>query len=284
MCWTKAGDAELLFYRRREAMEMKIMSLNVNRFSGMKQPGYTDAMNELTQCPKAEEIIGAIKRHMGSDTGNIVVLQEIPYMRRPVSAEAVRRLYGRFERELSDSGYEIFPPLGNGLTCTLAIAGKNSGWRSAACDFGRNYRNKYVAIEHPALGLSVLGVHAPVENRYNRPEDVGAFFEGMYQYARRNRGKRLVILGDMNVHSAKACSYFTIFDAIRKSREHGGLGYTDQVKDGQRTYFRGGTTIDHVLASPALSPDGVTAQVVPQEKLPLSDHAVIFADIQEECP
>ena len=261
-----------------------MMSLNVNRFSGMEKPGYTDAMDDLAQCPKAGKIIGAIMKHMESDAENIVVLQEIPYMKRPVKAEAVRRLYERFERELTDSGCEIFLPAGKGLTCTLAVAGKNSGWRSAACDFGRNYRNKYIAIEHPALGLSVLGVHAPVENQYNRPEDVGGFFEGMYQYARRNRGKRLVILGDMNVHSAKACSYFTIFDAIRKPAEHGGLGYTDQVKDDQRTYFRGGTAIDHVLSSPALSPDGVTAQVVPQEKLPLSDHAVIFADIQEECP
>ncbi len=39
---------------------MKIMSLNVNRFSGMNDRDYTKSFTRLGECPKANEIIAFV--------------------------------------------------------------------------------------------------------------------------------------------------------------------------------------------------------------------------------
>lgn len=260
---------------------MRIMSLNVNRFSGLERWNSTDTFENLDQCPKAREIIRAIEDRLGSDAENIAVLQEVPYMDSPIRNGVTCSLYDQFAAELSARGYEILPPEGKGLTCTLAVVRWDSGWSSASCAFVQDYRNKYVLAERN--GLLVLGVHAPAEPG-NAPGDVKAFFDGLAEYARKNRDKRLVILGDMNVHSEKPCSYYTVFHSIRTETQKGGLGYSDKVRDGVSTHLTG-HTIDHVLLSPALEREcTVAAEVIPQEELPLSDHAVIVVDVQRKAP
>lgn len=143
------------------------------------------------------------------------------------------------------------------------------------------YTNKYVELMNENFGLYLMGIHAPAEGSYNKPEDVRKFFDNLKTYAEKCRDERLIILGDMNVHSEKPCPYLTIFNSIR-SAEHGGLGYCDKISDGEITHFPTGHTLDHVLVSPALQDKAtVTAQVMSRDELELSDHAVIIVDIKE---
>ncbi len=100
----------------------------------------------------------------------------------------------------------------------------------------------------------------------------------MWKYAEKHTNKKTVILGDMNVHSAKSSVYYDVFHQIRTDIAEGGLGYADLVPDDVETFFPGHTTIDHVLVSPELK-DKADAKVYSKKELCLSDHAVIVVDI-----
>ncbi len=254
---------------------MKIMSLNVNRFSGMEERDYTESITSLGKCPKANEIIAFVKGFLWGNPDGVVFLQEIPYMRNKVT----RRLYDNFKAKLSSGRCKVILPTGGGVSCTLAITQESSTWDKAPCVFVNYYQNKYVCLKNKS-GLCILGIHAPLEGGNNTPEDVQKFFTGLKEYAEKHRDKKLIILGDMNVHSKMPCPYFATFDTIRTETEDGGLGYCDKIPDGKITYFPKGTTLDHVLVSPSLK-DSVTAEVKSQSELELSDHAVIIVNIEE---
>lgn len=258
---------------------MKIMSLNVNRFSGMEDRDLTNGFEYLEQCPKATEIIKCIIEFLCENPDGAVLLQEIPYMESPIKNEATRGLYECFKAELSASACKVILPSKGGLSCTLAVVQESSAWSKVPYAFVEDYPNKYVFLKH-IKGLCVLGIHAPCESKNNTPKDIQKFFNKLKEYAERHKDEELIILGDMNVHSEKPCSYFTAFNTIREKTENGGLGYCDKIPDGEVTHFKTGHTIDHVLVSPVLE-EKVTARVISQEELELSDHAVIIVDIKE---
>lgn len=141
--------------------------------------------------------------------------------------------------------------------------------------------------------FQIVGVHIP---------DGMAFLDKLKEYAVTHKSKKMIILGDFNiatnewraeerkkelevaqkVKNRKVIANCKEFFERRKwlLETVPSIDYSDAVKDDRPTYFREKTTIDHVLASPALE-GKVTANVIPQDKLELSDHAVIIVDIKE---
>lgn len=259
---------------------MKIISLNVNRLSGMEERDYTDSFASLDKCPKANELIAFVKGFLYGEPDGVVFLYEIPFCK----CNRERRLYQNFRNRFPEEQYRISAPGRKGQSCTLAICNKACGWTPKNNIFGKEtgYTNKYLELVNENFGLHLMGIHAPVESNYNKPEDIQKFFDAMRKYAEEYKDESLIILGDMNVHSEKPCSYFTTFDTIRKSVTDGGLRYCDKIADGEITHFPTGHTLDHVLVSPALQDKAtVTARVISRAELELSDHAVIIVDIEE---
>ncbi len=139
----------------------------------------------------------------------------------------------------------------------------------------KDFRNKFVEIVLIKWKdeLRLLGIHAPTEQyekEHNRA--VKAFFEDLRKYAVGIKETHFIIVGDLNVREGVSSIYLDQIHEIKKE------GYPDEIKDGEITYFRNGHTIDHVLVSPALQ-GNVSARVIPQEEIQLSDHAVIIVDI-----
>lgn len=270
---------------------MKIISLNVNRFSGMKNPDFTNGFESLDQCPKANEITAYVKEFFDENPGGIVFLQEVPFMESPIGKEKKRALFEAFQKDLLDAGCKIILPVGNGIICTLAIvkeSKENNIWEEIRCPFCKDYTNRFVEVGYG--NLRILSIHAP--------DDMGVL-DKLQEYAQENKEQKLIILGDFNIATnvwrakQRICE---MRDAVRKGDKEKLLkgidfferlmvyrdlirtGYSDAVKDDPITYFTAGTTIDHVLSSPALE-GKVTADVIHQDELELSDHAAIIVDI-----
>lgn len=235
---------------------MKIMSLNVHRFFAV----YPE------EGSWQKEIIAAVKMFLNMDPGGIVFLYEIP--RRYHKTQRLEALFG--------TSYQMICS-GNAYFFTLAISKRKlENDQSDVLTDSVGFFNRYIEVVDN--GLNILAVHAPLENNYNknRAKDVKKFFEALKEYAEKNAGKRTVILGDLNVHSGKPNNdYYRIFKEIQTS-----WGYSDLVSDGTPTYFPNGNTLDHVLVSSELE-EKVTAKVIAQEDLELSDHAVVIVDIKE---
>ena len=272
---------------------MRIMSLNVNRFSGMKDRDYTKSFTKLDECPKANEIVVFVKGFLCGNPDGLVYLYEIPYCR----AKTERPLYGEFLSQFSEKNYKCAIPKDNDRadSCTIAIWNKNDRVGETyirQCNFRRgtpDFRNKFIelAIERGNSVMRVLGIHAPSEMKKGAISDdkkreeynqaVKIFFEDLKNYAVDRKSTPFILAGDLNVREGVKSIYLEQIHEIIKA------GYSAEIKDGEITYFMKGptkgTTIDHVLVSPVLK-DRVTAYVVPQEILKLSDHAVIIVDVQ----
>lgn len=131
-----------------------------------------------------------------------------------------------------------------------------------------------IAVRLDAISDSGLISDAdPLECEYRKPEDVQKFFDTLKIYARDNTNKRLMILGDLNCHKGEKSTHK---NDLKEMRDY----LCDLVEDTDITYFPGKTTIDHVLISKKLE-SKTTAQVIPQEILELSDHAVIIVTVDE---
>lgn len=111
---------------------MKIMSLNVNRFSGMNDRDYTKSFTRLDECPKANEIIAFVKGFLCGNPDGLVFLYEIPhcenYGRKPE-----RKLYQEFLCQFPEKKYYCEIPKYNDKaeSCTIAIWNKNdSMWKT----------------------------------------------------------------------------------------------------------------------------------------------------------
>lgn len=253
---------------------MKIMSLNVHQF----QTEY------LMTGGWAISILLIVKKFLENNPDGAVFLYEIPIK---VSPEELQKIL---------CPYIVVPSRKNHTRYfyTVAIKDEKGGWEESEQnrfivgydDKGReDYANRHVELVNSKNGLKLLGIHAPLEPLYKEREkdkwetigkerinkSVKRFFDRLKEYAEKNRAERLIIFGDMNVHSKKPCYYYRVFEEIKTS-----LGYSDLVKDGKPTHFKYGTTLDHVLVSPLLA-GSVTARV--EEDIILSDHAVIIVDI-----
>lgn len=261
---------------------MKFMSLNVNRFSGMKERDFTDSFDRLEDCPKANEIIGYATKFLNKNAGGIVLLQEVPYMESPLWKGKKRELFKAFEKSLMSAGCKIIPPKGKGKICTLAIVKENNIGKRITDLFSNDYANKLVEIEYE--NVCILGIHAP---------DDMEFLDSLKKYAEK---KALVIIGDFNIatnewrlkeiesdveRGKKDIRYLEEFIECRKwiLEKMPAAGYFDVMEKEIPTYFKMGTTIDHVLVPKELR-DKVTAWAEPRENLELSDHAVIIGEIK----
>lgn len=283
---------------------MKIMSLNVNRFSGREDRDYTNLITSLDKCPKANEIIAFIKGFLCGDSDNMVFLHEVPYWKGEVRDRGFRwteerRLYQNFCCGFPMKQYEISSPRRKAYSCTLAIWNKKGGWGPENYVLGSsdnlrqktNYANKYIELK--GHNLRLMGIHAP---------DDYQFLEDIKKYAEEHRNEKLIILGDFNIATNKwrkdkydeqmrrgekeeECKNF------KKRRDWlletmPDIDFSDAIDGETPTYFwrekgeQKGTTVDHVLISDKLK-GKVVAQVIPQEILELSDHAVIIVDIRE---
>lgn len=261
---------------------MKIMSLNVNNFGGLQSSKprrdnfsswieYNTEMRifqeDILRVRKAEAIIDTVE----IEAPDVVVVQEFD-VNAPAGQRAIE-LFIKYDYQPIYPDREV--KISGNYSITMMFAKKQL--QAIPCASPRivingglkwSWRWCVVKIDD----LTIIGVHAPLSG------NVQKFFNTMQECAMKNKAAKMIMLGDMNVHSEKPCTYFTTFDTIRRTSE-GGLGYFDAVKDGQVTYFRAGTTIDHVLISPVLK-DNVTAEkVFDQKELELSDHAVIIVDV-----
>lgn len=257
---------------------MKIMSLNVNQFQVLK----------LQEGSWAKEIVSLVKRFLCGGSDNVVFLHEIPYRNFPQL-----ELYQSFRNSFPEEQYVISLPGKNAHSCTLAIWKGNCRWESRNGFLGvcNAFANKYVELKNADLYL--MGIHAPGDYQ---------FLEDIKKYAEEHRDEKLIILGDFNIATNKwrkdkydeqmrrgkkvaECENF------KKRRDWlletmYSIGFSDAIDGETPTYFwrekgeQKGTTVDHVLISDKLK-GKVVAQVIPQEILELSDHAVIIVDIRE---
>lgn len=266
---------------------MKIMSLNVNRFSGMKDRDYTNAFEHLEQCPKANEIIACIKDFLCENPDGVVFLYEIPYR------IGKQKLYQEF-RSIFEKQYIISEPRQIAKSCTLAIW-KAEGWKAPGSLLGDQdeYTNKYIELVkgmEEGRNLHLLGIHMPLEYSKDVEEvkisdeeigemtikcakDVYNFFNKLATYAKEHKDELFIILGDLNVAKDKPSIYLRQVNKITNV-----YGYSNKVNEDTITNFKHLTKIDRVLVSSALK-DKVTAYVVPRYLCELSDHAVIIVNV-----
>lgn len=246
---------------------MKIMSLNVNQFRPIPVRGiFAEA--------KTKEIIAFIKAFLFSNQNNVVFLQEVQkWLITKGTLESM--LNGTMGKKF----FKIIVPLckTSPYTYTVAIIREGSGWEEQVDGFKSIndglFENRFLEIKQDELELRLLGVHAPLESKYRKPEDVQKFFDALKIYAKNNTNEKLMILGDLNCHKGEKSTHKS---DLEEMSEH----FPDLVGDTDITYFPGGTTIDHVLISKELERKTV-AQVIPREILELSDHAVIIVTIDE---
>lgn len=275
---------------------MKIMSLNVNRFSGMKERDFTNLFENLDECPKANEIIAFVKEFLNRNPDGVAFLHEIPYWKSKGRGKdfkwiGIRSLYQKFCECFSEQ-YEIFPKqTQEAYSRTLAIVRKDKGWAEAPCIFVNGYQNKYSMLKRED-GLCILGIHAPREY---------SFLEGMEKYVERHKNWNLIILGDFNIATnlKRTKKWAQELEEAKREKDTkkindceeffarqtwllktmSNIGYTDAIEGERITYFKAKTTVDHVLVSPTLQ-GKVAADAISLEP-ELSDHAVIIVKIEE---
>lgn len=266
---------------------MKIMSLNVNQFRPVG----------LMEGSKGKESIAAIKIFLFSDNNNVVFLQEVP-------SNLLDELEKEINRGMAGEKYEIIrlkiEQTGKPIRVnayTIAIV-KSGVWKEVTEDNFKQrkkdlekgtpkerfedkeeypwfYENKFIEIRNEKLDLQLLGVHCPWQKEV-LPNSVTVFFEALKQYAKVRATQRFAIIGDMNADTVPDSVCHEALTCFEKDE------YTLLVKElgNVITYFPKKTRIDHVAVSRKLS-DKATAQVIPEEALKLSDHAVIIVDIKE---
>lgn len=265
---------------------MKIMSLNVNRFCPVS----------ILEGSKVHEIIAIIKRFLLSDENNVVFLQEVPVGFVDELKEVVNggcKDFVVYKPKIDQYNYE--------RTYTIAIVRSDSQWEPIDGEGFREkkrnmekkrefddkckkngqpypwfYENKFIEIKNEKENLQLLGVHAPWQ-KIKENNSISIFFDALKEYAlNKGEGEKFIIVGDLNADTVKESTYGGILKDIKQS------GYylaVEALGENVVTYFTGGTRIDHVMASPALN-GKVTACVIPQEILELSDHAVIIVDVK----
>lgn len=270
---------------------MKIMSLNVNRFSGMEERDYTESITSLGKCPKANEIIAFVKGFLCGDPDGVVFLQEVPHWKgegkgRDFKWVEERQLYQNFCKAFPKEQYRIILHNISAQSCTLAIVRESSAWELSTgfSDWREkydtknteDYRNRFVEIRHAGLNLQFLGVHLPWQ-RKKEPNKITAFFNALENYAREKCNQRFAIVGDLNADIDEDSTYHDTLENIQRMEYK--LAVVE-LGDKVITNFMCKTRIDHVLVSPSLK-DSVTAEVKSQSELELSDHAVIIVNIEE---
>lgn len=270
---------------------MKIRTLNVNRFSGMKQPKkekgvwvwHTDRLDELKDCPKAVSIIESVKNFLGEEPDGVVVLQEIPYCGKWDEVKHClwqnnkeRRLYKNFRQAFPEEQYNLSQPGKIAYSCTLAIWNKGR-WKEQK-DISDVFHkgtasNKVSALIHIETNLKLLGIHAPKDM---------SFLYNVRKYAGKYKEEMLIIIGDFNIATNEWRLKEMEEDREFLERRRWLLEDMNKIEysivsDTERpTNLINSETIDHVLVSPALAKK-TSADV--KDDLELSDHAVIIADI-----
>lgn len=241
---------------------MKIMSLNVDQFRVLR----------LSEGCWAKEIVAFVKGFLCKDDNNVAFLYEIPHY-----AGSGGQFYGKldlfnnFEDKFPKTLYKTYYSDVKAYICTMAITNEKSDWERIEDGF-KVYneakeeikQNRYVELickgAHDSQTLKVLGVHADTR-----------ILPALAEYIETVKTGKNIVLGDLNCHRGKrSCNG----KYLKQMETH----FQDLIDSETVTYFSGETTIDHVLVSSALQ-GKVTAEVIPQKALELSDHAVIIVDV-----
>lgn len=238
---------------------MRIISLNVNQFAGNGDITDTSKLEELNTFSR--EIIAFIKGFFIGNKEGIVILQEIPYWN--YKNKKTRVLFDKFCDEFSDKRYKIITPHSiRANIVTLAITNNESGWNETN-EFEKkvkDFKNRFVEIKNDN-GVQLLGVHMPI-NPENAQENT-LFWEELIKYSHGKTSDRFMIVGDFNAHIGP-CDYRKQFVNIISK------GYTDVIREGTVTFFKGNTMVDHILISPQIAMgEGKSLPEI------YSDHAII---------
>ena len=269
---------------------MKIFDLNVNNFGGIhdKKPQINefsspweykaerDTFQKDSQRVVAMEAIAcAIKK----EKPDVVILQEFD-VNAPAGKKLAQRLYESsycpiYPHKEEEDAFEKTPSITIMFVKNFAVdryfspGSERKAWKW--CGIGID-------------DLLISGVHFPAGKEY---------LYDVERYAKKHKNEKLIIIGDFNIATNEWRARQVKDHEFHERRQWlletmPGLGYFDAVDGEEPTYFwteKGevkGTTIDHVLISPALQEKAtVTARVISRAELELSDHAVIIVNIEE---
>lgn len=280
---------------------MKIFDLNVNNFGGPddEKPRvddfpslreYVKARNAFQKASQRIIAVEAIICEIKKEKPDVIILQECD-----VNAPAGRKLA---ESLRECSYYPVYPNREDKKAFNKTPSITMMFVNNDAVDRYPSPGPAQKAWKWCGIGigdLMISGVHFPDEKDY---------LDDVKRYSETHKNEKLIILGDFNI----ATNDWRIIERIKESIDSirakdkkkqtecedffarlawllkfkSDTDYTDAIKGNPITYFKKGTTIDHVLVSPTLRDKyKVTAEVKPQRELELSDHAVIIVTIDE---
>lgn len=149
---------------------MKIFDLNVNNFCG------PDHEKDWQTCCKSEEqklqdkVLGDVISKIDVEKPDIIVFQEFD-VNAPAGKKAVRRLGERKYRP-------VYPNQENEISGNYSITMIFVKEIEVVPDKSPEVM-KYRWCVIKIGDLTTLGVHAPLENKYRKPEDVQKFFDAL---------------------------------------------------------------------------------------------------------
>ena len=252
--------------------EMKICTLNINKFRGQKSDVISDNEIKFNMI----EVVKYIKIFL-KEEDNLIILQEIPYKiwDKELSKFILNNTFNDFMK-FFDSEYKVLKPkyLKDAIGCTLGIVKKNSKWESNIFedypyDNKKNYANKIVELTYESM--VVYGFHMPWTRGKDLVEE--KFWNTFVTHARSMKDRRCVLIGDFNssyeIGSKHRSKLLEICD--------GDINFKDMVKQGTVTYYTNGSTLDHVFVSDSVKND-INEVLISDNSF--SDHAAIILDIQ----
>lgn len=191
---------------------MKIYTLNVNGFRGLKKP-CDNSVDDNEIENNLKEFVALIKK-INLSEDDIIITQEIPHKNRNTSQQPWawkdNKFYDGFNKLFSE--YKIIKPnhLINSYQCTVAICHNSSSWKCIAkekVNYTPNfdYGNRMVELEYDKK-FSLVGVHMqPVNEMWNMI------------ISSEKKDKHSFIVGDFNAYEYRG----TMRDKPSKLREQG---------------------------------------------------------------
>jgi transcriptional regulator with XRE-family HTH domain len=248
---------------KKEEQQIKILSLNVNQFCGLKN--WSERIPEDEKRDNILKIVKYLKEFLDSQKNGLVVLQEFPWKGRDE--------YQTLWEELKQ--FIILKPKHlekkESVFCTIGIANPENGWEEIKDDslFSSekdDYYNRIVEINNS--NVRVFGVHIPADE--NEVDRINGLWNKLINKV--EDMNNTIIIGDFNAH-ANNHRKSTFRCKLKKLEYH---GYKDLVDIESVTYYKTATTLDHCFVSNEHFEGNSTAKVISND---YSDHALIIADI-----
>lgn len=245
---------------------MKIYTLNVNGFRGLKKPSDKSVSDEKIEN-NLKEFAALIEKIILSED-DIIITQEVPHQDYNTSQQPWAWENNKFYDGFNElfSKYKIIRPnhLIDSLQCTVAICNNSSFWDRIAEEKINytpkfDYGNRLVELEY-GKKFSLLGVHMnPVDEMWNMI------------LSSEKKGKHSFIVGDFNAYEYRG----TMSDKPSKLRER---GFISLISSKTITDFIDKSSIDNIYVDSEQSFDrGIPVKVEKPNGF-ITDHALCCAE------